>query len=353
MRRILIVRMSALGDIVHALPVLAAIRAGHPAAEIDWLADRVYAGVLGLVEGLNHRIIGRPGLVRAVRELRARDYDVAIDLQGLLKSAVMARASGARRVIGFEGGALREPMAARFYGESIPVAADAHVIHKNLGVLPLLGLPPVTDVRMPFIVPSSSAADRVMSQARVQSDHGFVLLNPGAAWPNKRWAPARFGALARRIRDARGLPSFVLWGAGEASLADEVVAASSGAASRAPETTLGDLLALCARAALMVSGDTGPLHLAAAMQTPIVGLYGPTWPARNGPWDPRDVVVSRAGTCVCHHKRQCRRPTGGAADGPMCINEISVDEVFEAVARRLDTGPGDGQGLQAVRQEPP
>ena len=135
----------------------------------------------------------------------------------------------------------------------------------------------------------------------------------------------------------RGWPTFVLWGHDESALADAVVAHSNGAATRAPETSLGDLLAVTRRAALMISGDTGPTHLAAAMGTPIVGLYGPTWPERNGPWDPHDVVVSRAVECVCHHKRQCHRADAAAR---MCINDISVDEVMLAVRARLSRTSG-------------
>ena len=320
--------MSALGDIVHALPVLSAIRAAHPEVEIDWLADRKYAGILDFVDGLSQRIIGRPGLSKAVTQLRSREYDVAIDLQGLLKSAAMARLSGAARVIGFEQRALREGAAAWFYNETAPVDANAHIIQKNLSVLPLLGITSKAHVTFPFVVPASPVADEVTGAAMSTGMRGFALINPGAAWPNKRWAPERFGAIARRVREEHHLACFVLWGGDEAPLADAVVAASGGTATRAPQTSLGDLLALSARASLMVSGDTGPIHIAAAMQTPIVGLYGPTWPERNGPWDPHDVVVSRASTCVCHHKRQCRRAS-------MCINEITVDEVASAVARRL------------------
>ena len=329
MKRILIVRMSALGDIVHALPVLSAVRAVHPDVEVDWLADRKYAGILSFVDGLAQCITGRPELSKAVSVMRARDYDVAIDLQGLLKSASMARLSGATRVIGFEQSALRERAAAWFYSETATVAADAHIIHKNMSVLPLLEVPD-TNITFPFVIPPSSIADHVAADATARGANGFALINPGAAWPNKRWPPERFGAIARHLRDRQGLRSFVLWGGDEAPLADAVVHGSSAAAVRAPVTTLGDLLALSARAALMVSGDTGPVHIAAAMRTPIVGLYGPTWPERNGPWDADDIVVSRAEACECHHKRECRR---GAAE--MCLNEISIESVKDAVDLRL------------------
>jgi heptosyltransferase I len=318
--------MSALGDIVHALPVLAALRERFPSTEIDWLVESAYAGVLDLVDGITTRVVVRPGYRQAFRTMRTRHYDVAIDLQGLMKSAAAAWLSGARRVIGFETKALRERGAACFYTETVAVAPGAHVVRKNLAVLPALGIRSDA-VRFPFRVPSSIVADRLSTEA----PDGYVLINPGAAWPNKRWDPTRFGAIAGRLRDRFGLTTYVLWGPNESALADTVVASSAGAARRAPETTLGDLLAVSRGAKLMISGDTGPAHLAAAMGTPMVGLYGPTWPARNGPWDPADEVVSRADTCQCHHKRECQV-------GRMCINEITVDDVFAAVERRLAKG---------------
>jgi lipopolysaccharide heptosyltransferase I len=329
MNRILIVRMSALGDIVHALPVLSALRAADPSAQIDWLAESAYAGILDLVEGLNERIIVRPGYARALATMRSRHYDAAIDLQGLIKSAVAARMSGARRVIGFETRVLRERAAAWFYTETAAIPDNVHVIDKNLSVLALLGvpianIPSITQISFPFRASRSRVIDHVTSRA----PNGFTLINPGAAWPNKRWPPERFGAVAKRLRDTTGLRPLVLWGSREAPLADAVVSASGGAATRAPETSLADLLALSRDAALMISGDTGPIHIAAAVATPIVGLYGPTWPERNGPWHRDDEVVSRASTCECHHKRQCQRAS-------RCIDDITVDEVNAAVERRL------------------
>jgi lipopolysaccharide heptosyltransferase I len=324
--RILIVRMSALGDIVHALPVLAALGEAFPRAEIDWLAEAAYAGVLELVDGIANRVVVRPGYRNALRFLRQRRYDAAIDLQGLIKSAAAARLSGARRVIGFQARALREPGAAWFYHEAVPVPDAVHVIQKNLSVLPALGVP-AGPARFPLRIAPSAVADELSAAAPA----GYVLLNPGAAWPNKRWEPARFGEVASRLRDSRALPSFVLWGRGEADLAERVVTASRGAAHRAPATSLADLVAVARGARLMISGDTGPAHLAAAVGTPLVGLYGPTWPERNGPWDPADEVVSRADTCRCHHKRECQV-------GRVCINEITVDDVYAAAERRLAKG---------------
>jgi lipopolysaccharide heptosyltransferase I len=321
--RILIVRMSALGDIVHALPVLSALHQAFPGVQVDWLTETAYNGILDFVEGVTTRLVVRPGYRRALQVMRSRRYDAALDLQGLLKSAVAARLSGATRVVGFETRVLRERAAAWFYSETASIEPDAHIVRKNLAILAALGVN-APAIQFPLRVPASAVAERVAGEAPA----GFALLNPGAAWPNKRWHPARFGEIAAQLRGRFGLPSYVLWGPSEAALADAVVTASNGAALRAPQTTLGDVLALSQRAALLVSGDTGPLHLAAAIGTPIVGLYGPTWPERNGPWDSADEVVSQAASCVCHHKRAC-------LTGRMCINDIQVSDVFAAVERRL------------------
>jgi heptosyltransferase-1 len=341
---ILLVRLSALGDIVHALPVLAAILDAMPDARVDWVVDARYSAIFDYVEGLHKRLVvraraddsgeavvafaGNRGLWNAMRHMRQQQYEVAFDLQGLIKSAALAGLSGAQRVIGFSAARLREPQAGWFYTDTARASADAHIIAKNLSVLKVVGIQPRA-VRFPLRVPQSNVADTVTAAAAQAGDGRFALLNGGGGWPNKRWPPTRFGELAARLRDRLGLASFVLWGKGEQPLADTVVDYSSGAAVRLPPTSLGDVLALAARAAVMVSGDTGPMHLAAALGTPIVGLYGPTWPSRNGPWHPRDVTVSRAEICRCHHKRRCLRRDH------TCLDEVGVEEVFQAVARRV------------------
>jgi lipopolysaccharide heptosyltransferase I len=319
--RLLVVRLGALGDIVHALPAFAACRRTWPAARIDWLVESRHKAVLAHVRGLD-RIV-EIDTARALwdvpgrmREVRAARYDAALDLQGLLKSAVLARWSGAARVVGFDRRALREPLAALAYSETHPVDDAGHVIRKNLALAAAVGAD-TSRVEFPFEVAGTSAPGPP-----------YALLNAGGGWPNKRWPADRFGALAAWLRERHGLRSLVLWGPSERDLAESVASVSAGAATPAPPTTIGDVLALARDARVVVSGDTGPLHLAAAVGAPIVGLYGPTSPARNGPFAPGDVTISRFETCVCHHERRCRRPAP-------CIDEISLAEVQEAVTRRL------------------
>jgi ADP-heptose:LPS heptosyltransferase len=217
-----------------------------------------------------------------------------------------------------------------------------HVIFKNLALLEAVGVREPR-VEFPLDIPATEAAEQVRRGAGAS---GYVLLNPGAAWPNKRWPAKRFGRLADSIRERLGLSSVVLWGPGEESLAADVVHASGGAATAAPATTITDLFAIAREARLMVSGDTGPLHIAAAVGTPLVALFGPTWAERNGPWAPTDVTLTRNAQCVCHYRRQCRR------DDP-CIEGITLDEVAGAVERCVRAVSRHGRETGALRPRRP
>jgi len=359
MRQILIVRLGSLGDVVHGLPAAAALRETWPQARLDWLVDRRNVDILRLVPVIDRAVVLEAptigGWVKVLRELRQVRYDVAIDLQGLLKSAALARFSGARRVVGFATAHLRERTARPFYTEAIDPGSAGHVIHKNAALVRALG---VTDVPLRFPLrptesPALAAVRRDLGGPGAPPDAGgtglqpsggtglqpsggtglqpcvrFALINPGAAWPNKRWPPERFGAVAAFLRERFALPSIALGGPGEEPLAQAVVESSNGAARIAPRTTIADLVELSRAASVMVSGDTGPLHIAAATGTPIVSLFGPTDPARNGPWAPDDEVISRWPECACRYQRRCRRAT-------WCLAEITVGEVTAAIERRL------------------
>ena len=342
MTRVLLVRLGALGDIVHAMPVAAALRRAFPSARIDWLVSAKHREILDLVPVVDRRLVlndrggagGGTPLLAAMRELRRTRYDVAVDLQGLIKSGLIARSSGASRVIGFSRKYLREPLARFFYtdvhdpgrGGIYARSETRHVVEINLGLLRLLGITAGTP-EFP-IEEVDSAAARQMCE---RTGGRYALLNPGAAWPNKRWPPSRLAAVAVALAERHGLTSVVLWGPGERELAEEVVALAGGAGVLSPRTSIADLVALARGAAVLISGDTGPAHIGAAVGTPIVGIYGPTRPERNGPWLPEDVTVSRADSCECHHLRRCTRER-------MCLLDIGVDEVLGAVEQRLAAG---------------
>lgn len=334
MNRFLIVRLGSLGDVVHGIPVAAALRQEYPSSRIDWMVDPRYVELLDLVKGIDRRIAVDPRAIRkgagrkkfreTLRELREADYDAVIDLQGLLKSAMLARSVHGRQTIGFPRKHLREQLARLFY-TSAPDPGDAtHVIYKNLALLAPLK---VVDrrVRFPLEIPHTPTVLQVM--ARFEPD-GYVLINPGAAWSNKQWPPERFGRIAEGIAREFGWQSLVLWGPGEQDIAHNVVAASGGAAAASPPTTIADLVGIARHARLMISGDTGPLHIAGAVSTPIVALYGPTRPERNGPWGLHDVALSRVQQCSCVYERKCKK-------AERCIDDISVAEVMGAVQRRV------------------
>ncbi len=354
MPRFLIVRLGALGDIVHAIPVAAALRRALPAGRIDWIVGARHREILDLVPVIDRRILigdhlwprasadrdaSRStcilSLAGAMRELRRARYDVVLDLQGLIKSAMLARAAGAPRVIGFAASYARERLARPFYTEAYDPGRGGlydpretrHVVEINLGILSVLGLAGSTP-EFPIEHVGSPAAEDV----RERTSGRYALLNPGAAWPNKRWPASRFAQIAIVLRERHDLMPVVLWGPGEEALAREAVEAARGAAMLSPPTAIADLVALARGAALMISGDTGPAHIASAVGTPVVGIYGPTRPVRNGPLSASDVTVSRDAICRCHHLRRCTARR-------LCLLDIAVEEVIEAVDRRLALEP--------------
>jgi len=325
---ILIVRLGALGDIVHTIPAAAALRTAFPFARIDWVVDARHAPFAELVTVVDRVVrLEEPSVaawVDLVRRLRPSHYDVALDFQGLMKSAVLARASGASRVVGFSVWHLREKSARPFYTEVDAAEHPAHVIRKNLTLLSTVGVQS-TAIEFPLARVPSAARERIREEI---ASRPFALINPGAAWPNKRWPPPRYGDVAAFLREIRGLQPYVLWGPDEQPLAQEVVDASNGAARLAPQTTSADLVELSRDASLIVSGDTGPLHIAAAVGTPIVAIFGPTDPTRNGPWSSEDIVISRHALCGCHYQRRCGQSS-------WCLDDVEVAEVTAAIQRRL------------------
>jgi heptosyltransferase-1 len=327
---ILLVRLGSLGDLIHTLPVAAALRRAQPQARIEWLVDQRHRELLELSPVIDSPIAvdtrSMRSLVRAVPELRRRRYDVALDLQGLVKSALLARASGASRVIGFPAPMLRERAARIFYTETAGVDA-AHVIQKNLSMLRALGIGHVRP-EFPLTNRQADVVEAARARLGIGPDGPFAVINPSAGWPNKRWPAVYFAEVASMLKARQGLSSVVLWGPGERQLAEDVVSAAGGSAVVSPETGMAEMISLTGAATVMISGDTGPTHVAAALGTPLVGIYGPTSPDRHGPWASRDVTVSRFDVCECHYVRRCHAKR-------WCLLDLLPREVMDRVDERL------------------
>jgi lipopolysaccharide heptosyltransferase I len=305
--RIAIVKLSSLGDVVHALPVARAIRRTRPDAEITWIVEAREAAVLRSHPDVDRvlaidtrrwrRGLARPRrLLAAVREvaalrrdLRAARFDVALELQGLVKSGVLTAWTRAPLRIGFASGHCRERWSSVATNRRLTPPADAaHVVDQYLSLLEPLGIAPAAPE---FHVPIRPVADRRMEEFLVEQgvkgSDPLVGINPGAGRPDKLWPAAHFATLADRLALECGARILLLWGPNEVHLAREIRDRMSARAIFAPPTDLDELTGLLRRASLVVAADTGPLHLAAALGTPCVGLYGPTRAERNGPYGAR------------------------------------------------------------------
>ena len=341
-RRILIIKLGSIGDVVHTLPALADLKQSFPEAEIDWLVEsKAHVILTGnpwlheVVEIDTHKwrrswsVATLGEMRRVVSKLRGRRDDVALDFQGLWKSAFFGKVSGARTLIGFDRTTLKEPGCRMFYDEQIkPAPAVRHVIDIYKELLRSVGVTPGPH-RFHLSVPSEDQ-QYISQQLSSREIDDFIILNPGGGWDTKNWAPENYAQLHDRLRKETGLQSVLTWGPGEEPLVDGILHACVGAPPVTFPTSLYQLIALLRRAKLFVGGDTGPLHLAAACGTPIVGVFGPTDPLRNGPFLPEDIVVSHQVPCGPCYKRTC------PIYNKECLRLVQVDEVLEAVLRRLN-----------------
>ncbi len=337
--RILIVKLGAIGDVVHTLPALAALRRALPNAHIAWVVERGGAAKLlqnnpaidelievdtrGWRKDLFHKNT-RTTIKNSLAKLRG--FDVALDFQGLLKSGTMAWLSRAPRRIGFDKKSLREPASAYLLNELVTVNDNEHIIKKNLSLIQHLGFSTEGEYEFPLGLSAEdiSFAERILS-AR---NNAVAIINPGGGWPTKLWNVEGFAAIADRLHEAYGWHSVVTFGPGEEALAQAVVNASCSGAVEMLASTLKQFFALAQTAKIFIGGDTGPLHLAAAAGTPIVGIYGPTPALRNGPFDKNDVVIERFDLdCrVDCFRRSCSHTS--------CM-KIPVESVWQGVEQRI------------------
>ncbi len=339
--RILIVKLGAIGDVIHTLPALAALRRAMPEAHLAWAVERggaakILAGNPCLDEIIELDMRGwRKSLTnvetqgeirKAMWRLRNGGFDLSLDFQGLLKSATVARLARIPRRIGFAKEALREPASAILLTERVAADDRSHVIGKNLQLVAHLGCDVSGELEFPIAL---SAAEEGFAEAQAERLGGrFAILNPGGGWPTKLWGTAGFAEIADRLFEAHGIRSAVTTGPGEEAMAEAIVAASRTGAAIAVDADLKQFFALARRAQLFLGGDTGPMHLAAAARTPIVAIFGPTAAERNGPFDPRDRIVER-------HDLDCRTDCYRRSCSHTSCMQIPAAEVWAAIEARL------------------
>ncbi len=335
--RFLVVRLSSLGDIVHTFPAVAALRESFPNGEIVWLTHPRWES---LVQSSQLATEIWPAETRSLasirtitRRIRQRKFGTAVDYQGLWKSAALPFFGGVPRRIGFSSQTIRELGVPVLYTERVHSTA-AHIVQQN-GELSLRVGARNGVAKVMLSVPSVQEAF-VLQLLRKFSIERYVVLSPGGGWRSKCWPPDRFGALCQKIRDSLGLRCVLNFGPGEEELVGAVKAASGKADPVPYNGSLVQLMALLRNAACIVGGDTGPLHLAVALGTPSVALFGPTDPVRNGPYRTcdsylssrkRDIVI-RSVDAVTTYKR------GDQPDSSLL--KISVDEVFDAVRQQVE-----------------
>jgi heptosyltransferase-1 len=351
---LLIVRLGAMGDIIHTLPAAAKLRQAFPHATLGWLVEERWAELLCTLRypRSGRRSPQRPLVDRVhsvntaewrrapfsfntwqqmavgLSQLRGIRYDAVIDFQGAVRSALLARWSGAPSVYG--SAQPRENAASMFYTRKI-LTNGTHVVEQALAlagaVIPSASIPsasmPTTMVEPQVEFPVDADAESKI--AGLTADvKDFAILNPGAGWGAKRWPSERYGQVAKELAED-GIGSLVNYGPGEEELAVAVEAASEGAA-RKISCSVSELIAVTRRARVLIGGDTGPMHLAAALKIPVVAIFGPTNPARNGPFGTRSIVLRSASSMTDHTRH--REPERG-------LLEITAGEVVAAARKVL------------------
>lgn len=335
-QRFLVVRLSSLGDIVHTFPAVAALREAFPTAEIIWLTHPRWkllvesSGVASEVWAADTRSLS--SLRAILRRIHEKKFSVAIDYQGLWKSAALPRFGGIPRRIGFSSETVREYGVPILYTDRVRCTQN-HIADQN-GELSLRAGSQRGSAGFSLNIPPLDAAG-VRDHLQSHGVDRYVALSPGGGWHSKCWPPERFGALCKKVREALDLRCVVNYGPGEEHLAGRVRESSGTADPLLYNGDLGSLMALLRNALCIVGGDTGPLHLAVALGTPAVALFGPTDPARNGPYRVGESGAVAQSDIVLRSPRALTTYKRGDQPDPSML-DLEVDTVFDAVRRQIE-----------------
>jgi lipopolysaccharide heptosyltransferase II len=328
---VLAVRLGAIGDVANALVFAAALKEARPDARIGWAVHPLAAPLVDGHPSVDRlhvwpRGAGVAGWLRLVREIRAERYEVAVDLQRIQKSAWLARFSGAPRVLGYDRARAKELSWLVTRERLDPAGAGRHMVEHYLEFARHLG----ARANAPrHLLPRDAEAEAWAARLLDELGGPPVLVNLGASKPANRWAPERFGALARALRED-GLAVCFTGGPDDRAAAERArTAAGGGPRDLVGQTSLRQLIALARRARLFVGCDTGPMHLAAAVGTPVVALFGPADPARTGPFGAGHVVLREPPPCAPCNQKTCHQPRHA------CMEDLTVERVLAAARARL------------------
>ena len=325
--RFLVVRLGALGDIVHTFPAVSALRETFPNSEIVWITHPRWkflvetGGLASQVWTTETRSLS--SVRKTINALRSAQFDASIDYQGLWKSAALPFFGGVKRRIGFSSQTIREFGVPLLYTEKVD-CTTVHIADQN-GELSLRAGAGNPTAPFNLQIPQEADAEIRDFLQKLNLDR-YVVLSPGGGWRSKCWPPERFGQLSQLIRNSLGLRCIVNCGPGEDDLALAIRECSGDAEPVPYNGSLGPLMALLRNASCIVGGDTGPLHLAIALGTSAVALFGPTDPARNGPYQSDAIVLRAPGIVTTHTRNDQTHPS---------MMQVQVSEVFDAVRRRL------------------
>ena len=347
---ILIVKTSAIGDVIHTLPALNALRRKYPEARIDWLVEEAAADLVIGHAALDNVLISRrkawvrdlkqgrvlaawQGFADFVKRLRTTEYDLLIDFQGLLKSGISVWLARAGRKVGFGRGMEHAEGSYIFLNETVaPVSMDEHAVIRGLLLLKAIGIDSEDIVYdLPVGKEQREKISQLLEVEGVDPARPLVAINPMTTWETKHWKNERFAQVADQLLD-RGIEVVFSGGPQDVGAIEGIRAAMTGkAASLAGRTTLKDLAVLYERVAVLITTDTGPMHLAAAVGTPVVALFGPTAPWRTGPFGSGHRVLRAEIACSPCLKKLCNRKHE-------CMEQITVDQVVQAAQTALDDG---------------
>lgn len=343
--KILIIKLSSIGDVIHTLPVLSAIREALPKAEISWVVEKSSAEILRnnplitkLIEVDTKSLRKKDSFGKnfslakeSLRELRSIKYDVTLDFQGLFKSAAIAKLARAQKRVGFAKEHLREPGSRFLLSETISVGQKTNVIVKNLSLAEKALKISVPDKNFEFPIFTDEKHKFEAEEIIAKAGEKFAILNPATSWVTKLWSAEKYGQLADKLWEEQGLISLITTAPNEKNIANKVLNSSKSGKIICSTPSLKGFYELARRAQIYVGGDTGPMFLAVAAKTPIVGIFGPTEWWRNGSPNQEDICVERTdiGCRVNCHRRTC--------SNWICM-DIEVETVLQAVQRRLSLG---------------